>query len=181
MGRIHRIAGSAEIARRRRLVPAGRLVEAWQDLRIPDRFWVGDEAKALLDATGAPLPAELSLDDDRVQILYGARLDHIESLPTETSLRARVVSAGGMAVAWITVNAFGERTEYEPRSPSDPIFFLRRPRGDTAHIWRLFQSRHEAIAYMREHFGRDPEAIEWAERLRVRDYDELIGGMPGAG
>ena len=123
MGRIHLIAGSAEIARRRRLVPPGRLVEAWQDLRIPDRFWVGDEAKALLDATGVPLPAELSLDDDRVPIFYGARLDHIESLPTETSLRARVVSAGGMAVAWITVNAFGERTEYAPQSPSDPIFW----------------------------------------------------------
>lgn len=181
MGRIHLIAGSAEIARRRRLVPAGRLVEAWQDLRIPDRFWVGDEAKALLDATGAPLPAELSLDDDRVQIFYGARLDHIESLPTEASLRARVVSAGGIAVAWITVNAFGERTEYEPQSPSDPIFFLRRPRGDTAHIWRLFWSRHDAIAYMREHYGRDPEALEWAERLPVQDYEELMGGSPGAG
>jgi hypothetical protein len=181
MGRIHLIAGSAEIARRRRLVPPGHLVEAWQDLRIPDRFWVGDEAKALLDATGVPLPAELSLDDDRVPIFYGARLDHIESLPTEASLRARVVSAGGMAVAWITVNAFGERTEYEPQSPSDPIFFLRRPRGDTAHIWRLFRSRHDAIAYMREHFGRDPEALEWAEHLSVQDYEELIGGRPGGG
>ena len=181
MGRIHLIAGSAEIARRRRLVPPGHLVEAWQDLRIPDRFWVGDEAKALLDATGAPLPAELSLDADRVQIFYGARLEYIESLPTETSLRARVVSAGGMAVAWITVNAFGERTEYEPQSPSDPIFFLRRPRGETAHIWRLFRSRDDAIAYMREHFGRDLEALEWAERLPVQDFEELIGGRPGAG
>ena len=180
MGRIHLIAGSAEIARRRRLVPPGHLVEAWQDLRIPDRFWVGDEAKALLDATGAPLPAELSLDADRVQIFYGARLDYIESLPTETSLRARVVSAGGMAVAWITVNAFGERTEYEPQSPSDPIFFLRRPRGDTAHIWRLFRNRPDAITYMREHFARDLEAREWAERLPVQDYEELMGGSPGA-
>ena len=134
MERIHLIAGSAEIARRRRPVPIGRLVEEWQDLRIPERFWVGDEAKSLLDAIGTPLPAELSLDADRVQIFYGALLDHIESLPTEASLRARVVSAGGMAVAWITVNAFGERTEHEPQSPSDPIYFLRRPRGDTAHV-----------------------------------------------
>ena len=181
MGRIHLIAGGAEIARRRRLVAPGHLVEAWQDLRIPDRFWLDDEAKALLDATGAPLPVELSLDADRVQIFYGGRLDHIESLPTEASLRTRVVSAAGMAVAWITVNAFGERTEYEPKSPADPIFFLRRPRGDTAHIWRLFRSRHDAIAYMREHFGRDPEALEWAARLPVQDYEELIGGRPGAG
>ena len=34
---------------------------------------------------------------------------------------------------------------------------------------------------MREHFGRDPEALEWAERLPVQDYEELIGGRPGAG
>ena len=181
MGRIHLIAGSVEIARRRSLVPPGHLVEAWQDLRMPDRFWVGDETKALLDATGAPLPAELSLDADRVQIFYGARLDHIESLPTESSLRARVVSAGGMAVAWITLNAFGERTEHEPRSPADPIFFLRRPRGETAHVWRLFRSRAEAFAYAREHFGRDAEAIEWAQRLPVADYDELLRGGLGAG
>ena len=181
MGRIHLIAGGAEIARRRRLVPPGHLVEAWQDLRIPDRFWLDDEAKALLDATGAPLPVELSLDADRVEIFYGGRLDHIESLPTEASLRTRVVSAAGMAVAWITVNAFGERTEYEPKSPADPIFFLRRPRGDTAHIWRLFRSRPDANAYMREHFGRDPEALEWAARLPVQDYEELLGGRPGAG
>jgi hypothetical protein len=181
MGRIHLIAGSAEIARRRRLVPAGRLVEAWRDLRLPDRFWVDDEAKSLLDATGVPLLAEVSLDADRVPIFYGARLDHIESLPTEASLRARVVSAGGMAVAWITVNAFGERTEYEPQSPADPIFFLRRPRGDTAHIWRLFRSRHDAIIYMREHFGRDAEALEWAEHLPVQDYEELMGGRPEVG
>src|SRR6202795_2314056 len=60
MARIYLIAGSAEIARRRRLVPPGHLVEAWQDLRIPDRFWVGDEANSLLDATGGPPPPELS-------------------------------------------------------------------------------------------------------------------------
>jgi len=62
------LAGGAEIARRRRLVPPGHLVEAWQDLRIPDRFWLDDEAKALLDATGAPLPVELSLDAPIVMI-----------------------------------------------------------------------------------------------------------------
>ena len=27
----------------------------------------------------------------------------------------------------------------------------------------------------------DPEALEWAERLPVQDYEELIGGRPGAG
>ena len=168
MGRIHLIAGSAEIARRRRLVPPAISSRRGRTSASPIGSGWATRPRRCWTRPGLPLPAELSLDADRVQIFYGARLDHIESLPTEASLRARVVSAGGMAVAWITVNAFGERTEYEPQSPSDPIFFLRRPRGDTAHIWRLFRSRHDAIAYMREHFGRDPEALEWAERLPSR-------------
>ena len=85
-----------------------------------------------------------------------------------------------MAIAWITVNAFGERTEYEPQSPSDPIFFLRRPRGDTPHIWRLFRSRH-VRSHTCESTLDDFEALEWAERLPVEDFEELIGGRPGAG
>ena len=121
------------------------------------------------------------LTKTRVYDQAGAGVDEIRcgAMP-RTTLSLDVDRVQVLAVAWITVNAFGERTEYEPQSPSDPIFFLRRPRGDTAHMWRLFRSRHDAIAYMREHFGRDPEALEWAEHLPVQDYEELIGGRPGA-
>jgi hypothetical protein len=180
MSLIHLVTGGAEITRRRKLVPAGRLVEAWPDVGRADHFWVGSESKALLDAaTGEPLPAGLSLDGERVPVFYGARLRDIESLPTEESLRARVLSGHGIAVAWITLDVFGERTEHEPRSLADPIFFLRRPRGEVAHVWRLFRSRPEAITYMREHYGTDAEGPDWAERLRVHDYAELIGRAEG--
>jgi len=92
----------------------------------------------------------------------------------EESLQARALSARGVAVAWITLNQFGERTEYEPQSPTDPIFFLRRPRGGAAHIWRLFRTKPEAIAYMREYYGKDPEAREWAQSLPVETFEELL-------
>jgi hypothetical protein len=181
MGLIHLISDGPEIARRRKLVPAGRLVEVWPDLGLADHFWVGDESKSLLDAGGAPIPSRLALPGERVPIFYGARLSDIASLPTEESVRARVLSGHGVAVAWITVNQFGERTVYEPSSPADPIFFLRRPRGETAHVWRLFRTRDEAVAYMAEHYGTDPEALDWARGLPVESYAQLTGGAPSPG
>lgn len=174
MGHIYLIADGPEIGRRRPLVPPGGLIEAWPDLYVAGDFWLGGEAKALLDAAGPPLKPKLAVDGAFVPIYYGPRLCDIESLPLEESLQARVLSARGVAVAWITVNQFGERTVYEPQSPEDPIFFLRRPRGATAHVWRLFRTKPEAIAYMREYFGKDPEALEWAQSLPANNYEDLI-------
>ena len=62
MGKLYLVADAGEIARRRRLVPAGRLVEAWPDLHTKGEFWMGEDAKALLDATGDPLRPKLELE-----------------------------------------------------------------------------------------------------------------------
>ena len=174
MGRIYVISDGREIGRRRTLVPAGSLVEIWQDLYTAGDYWIGSDSKSLLDATGTPLKPKLSLDGAFVPIYYGPRLCDIESLPSEESLRARVLSARGVAVARVTANQFGERTVYEPQSPTDPTFFLRRPRGGTAHVWRLFRTKREAVVYMREYYGKDPEAREWAQDLTVENFEELL-------
>ena len=174
MGRLHLISDDEEISRRRRLVPAGSLVEVWQDLYTEGDFWIGDESKALLDVTGTPLKPKLSLDRAWVPIYYGPRLTDPGSVPHEESLQSRALSAHGLAVAWITLDQFGERSRYEPQSPADPVFFLRRPRSVTAHVWRLFRSRREAIVYMREYYGKDPEAQEWARTLPAETYEELL-------
>ena len=174
MGRLYLVADSGEIARRRPLVPAGRLVEAWPDLYARGEFWMGEGAKALLDGTGAPVPAKLELAAAAVPVYYGPRLCDIDSLPAEESLQTRVLSAHGIAAAWVTLDRFGERTQYEPKSPTDPVFYLRRPGGSTAHVWRLFQSRREASVYMAEYFGNDPEGRRWAEELAAGTWDEMI-------
>lgn len=165
MGALFLVTDGGEIARRRPLVPAGRLVEAWPDLFTRGEVWLGESAKTLLDAAGAPLAARLELESAAVPVYYGPRLSDVESLPAEESLQTRVLSAHGIAVAWITKDRFGERTQYEPKSPMDPVFYLRRPGGSAAHVWRLFQTRREAVAYMAEYFGDDPEARQWAEGL----------------
>ena len=174
MAQLYLVPDAGEIARRRKLVPPGHLVEAWPDLYAAGEFWMGQTSKDLLDAVGPALPVARSLDGALVPIYYGPRLQDVESLPLEESLQTRVLSAHGIAVAWITVDQFGVRTVYEPAGPTDPIFFLRRPAGTAAHIWRLFRNRREARVYLAEYYGRDSEGGEWAETLRVETFEELL-------
>jgi len=174
MGRLYLIGDGAEIARRRRLVPPGHVVEAWADLVIVGGFWLGDQSKGALDGVDTPLTPELVLGDQSVSVYYGPNLSDVESLPSEESLRSRVLSAHGIAVAWITRDRFGARSTYQPASPTAPVFYLRRPGGGAAHVWRLFQSRPEARAYMTEFYGQDSEATQWADGLPVEDFDELL-------
>ncbi len=174
MGRLYLVPDAGEIARRRRLVPPDQVVEAWPDLYVAGRFWMGETAKALLDGAGPPLPATLWLDGAMVPVYYGPRLRDVESLPLEESLRTRVLSARGIAVAWITVDQFGARTQYEPKGPTDAVFFLRRPAGRAGHVWRLFRERAEARAYMTEFYGAESEGREWAETLPASTFEELL-------
>lgn len=174
MSRIFLVADGAEIARRRQRLPKGQLVEAWPDLYLPGPAWMAEESRATLEAATGPLETALALDADALAIYYGPRLTDLESLPTEASLKARILSAHGMAGAWITLDQFGERVVHRADSPLDPIFFLRRPGSALTHQWRLFRTKPEAVAFMREHFGNDPEAAEWAAGLAVTSYDELL-------
>jgi hypothetical protein len=174
VSRIYLVPDGGEIGRRRALLPRESFVEAWPDLYTPGLAWIGDEAKALLDGAGGPLPAFLSLDAADVPIYYGPRLADLGSLPVEDSVRARALSGHGMAAAWITLDQFGERNLYQAQSPQDPVFVLRRPRGDVAHRWRLFRTREEAVTFMGEFYGNDPEAQEWARSLALERYEDLI-------
>jgi hypothetical protein len=181
MARLYLVSDGAEIARRRRGLPPGQLVEAWPDLYVTGDFWLGETSKALLDGVGPALGARLWLEGQAVPVYYGPRLQDMESLPLEESLRARVLSAHGIAVAWITFDQLGERTVYEPRGPADPIFYLRRPAGTTAHVWRLFRDRREAHDYMAEYYGRDSEGRDWAESLAVDSFEQLLARHGVAG
>ena len=174
MSRVHLLADATEVTRRRKLAPPGHLLEAWPDLYTAGQAWVGEEARLLLEAAGGPLPVALSVETAVVPVYYGPRVADVESLPLEDSLRARVLSAHGIAVAWITYDQFGQRTVYEPTGPADPIFYLRRPAGTAAHIWRLFRTKQEARVYMAEYYGRDSEGRDWAARLPAETFEELL-------
>ncbi len=174
MGRLYLVADGGEIARRRLLVAPGRLVEAWPDLYARGEFWMGESAKTLLDGTGEPLRAKLELGAAAVPVYYGPKLCDIDSLPAEESLQTRVLSAHGIAAAWITLDRFGQRNQDQPQTPTDPVFYLRRPGGSVAHVWRLFQARREASVYMAEYYGADSEGRQWADGLGAGTWDEMI-------
>jgi hypothetical protein len=171
---LYLVEGKDEVLRRRALVPAGRVVETWPDHQVAGAFWVGEESKQLLDGAGPPLPAALTLPDESVPVFYGPRLCDIESLPREESVRTRVLSARGIAVAWITLDRFGERTSYEPQSMADPVFYLRRVGGGASHVWRTFRTRPEAVTYLTEAYGADSEAVAWAKALPVETFEALV-------
>ena len=172
--RLYLIAAPDEVTRRRSRLPTGRVVEAWPDAE-GGAVWVGAQSKAALDGAGdAPLPTSVSLPAACVEVYYGPQLCDVESLPLGESLRARVVSARGIAVAWATLDRFGQRSHYEPKSPADPIFYLRRPGGAASHQWRLFRTRAEAIVFMAELHGAESEGSDWARGLAVEDFDTLL-------
>ncbi len=174
MSRLYYMADADEMVRRRSKVRKGSVVEAWADIAGGGMYWVGEESKALLDAEGAPLRATLSLPEDSVRVFYGPQLSDLESMPREQSLRARVLSVHAVAVAWITLDRFGQRTSYEPKSPTDPVFHLRRPGGGAGHVWRRFETKREAVEYMRSAYGADSEGAAWAEQLEAKDFDDLL-------
>ncbi|MBI2160945.1 MAG: hypothetical protein HYU25_11330 [Candidatus Rokubacteria bacterium] len=174
MSRLYLTTAKDEIAQRRALAEKGRIVEAWPDQADGSAVWIGEDTRALLESIGGPLRVELSLPAESVAVYYGPQLCDIESLPREESLKARALSGRGIAVAWITLDRFGQRASYEPASPAEPVFHLRRVGGGAGHLWRLFRTREEAVAYMSEAYGRDSEGAEWARALPVEDFAELI-------
>lgn len=174
MSRVHLLTDAADVARRRKLASPGRLLEVWPDLYTRGHAWVGEEARRLLETAGGAPAGTLSLDAAAVPVYYGPRLQDVESLPLEDSLRARVLSAHGIAVTWITYDQFGQRTVYEPTGPADSIFYLRRPGGTVAHVWRLFRTRPEARVYMAAYYGRDSEGRDWADTLPAETFEDLL-------
>lgn len=174
MSRVYLVAAKDEITRRRPLLPRGTVIEAWPDREVGGLFWMGETSKALLESVGEPIEAKQSLPLDSVAVYYGPRLADIESLPTEESLKSRVLSAHGFAATWITVNRLGERGTHTPTGPDDPVFHLRRLGGGAGHVWRLFRDKTEALEFMAEHEGTETEAYEWAQGLEVETFAQFL-------
>jgi hypothetical protein len=174
MGRLYLVGQGGDLAERRKALPPRSYVEIWQDLFLPGAFWISEETKALLEGGREPLTALWSLASEHVPIYYGPRLRDLESLPSEDSVRLRVLSAHGIACAWVTYDREGKRWRYDPSGPDDPVFYLRRPGSHEAHLWHLFHTRAEVATFAAEALGDDPDAEEWARRIEAEDYEDLL-------
>jgi hypothetical protein len=202
--RLFLIADRSEIERRRKLLGAGEVVEVWEALHTPDvtwlgdpelrriayqrggaipspgLFWVGESTKAALDRVGTPLPHVMAIPESSVPVYYGPSLRDTESLPSEESLKARVLSARGIAVVWATYDQGGARLDYQPADPLDPVFYLRRARTRAIHAWRLFRTRAEAARHAAEILREDEDARRWAESIPAADFDDLVRRFGGS-
>lgn len=198
MAHLYLVTDRPELDRRRRLASPSEVVEIWEALYAPDvawlgepelrriayqredatrtpgLFWIGEAAKAALERAAPPLSHLLAVPEASVPVYYGPWLRDTESLPSEETLKARVLSARGIAVAWATYDATGARTDHQPADPLDPVFFLRRPRGRTLHAWRLFHSRAEAVHHASEALEGDEDAARWAQAIPATDFDDLV-------
>lgn len=174
MGKLYLLADAAGIVERRQALPPTTYMELWQDLYHPGTVWVGEMGKRLLEDLGGDLKVIMVLNEVAIPVYYGPGLRDVGSLPMEESVRLRVAAGHGIAVAWITYGGQGQRRRHDPSSPLDPIFYLRRPSTNEAHLWCLFRAKGEALTFMAEHFAEDLEAQEWAADLSVEDFDGLV-------
>jgi hypothetical protein len=197
MPQLFLLTDRSEIERRRKLLGPGEVVEVWEALHpsdvswlgdpelrrvayqrggaipTPGLFWVGESAKTALDQIGTPLAHLLAIPEASVPVYYGPWLRDTESLPSEESLKARVLSARGIAVAWATYDRLGARLDYQPADPLDPVFYLRRARTRVLHAWTMFRSRAEAVRYAAETLKGDADAGRWAAHIPSEDFDDL--------
>lgn len=174
MGRLYLIGQGAELAERRKRLPSTHYVEIWPDLFLPDACWISQETKMLLEEGQEPLTLLWSLAGEHIPIYYGPRLRDLESLPREDSVRLRVLSAHGIACAWVTYDREGTRWRYDPSGPHDPVFYLRRPGSQEAHLWYLLRTRGEVETFAAQTLADDPDAAEWARRIPAEDYEDLL-------
>jgi hypothetical protein len=175
MTQIFRIENGRAVRERQRALPQGSVVDAWPDVFEPRTFWIGETTKRILDAAGAPLPASAVVEASRIAVFFPDEPHDRASLPSEESLRVRVLSAHGIAVTWFgTTEGMARRPLPEPVSPEDAFFFLMRMGSRINHAWRLFRTRDEAIEFMPRHFADDAEARAWAETLPAGSYSELL-------
>ena len=174
MGQLYLVGHAADLSERRKALPPRSYVEIWQDLFLPGAYWISEETKTLLEAGREPLTLLWSLSGEHLPIYYGPRLRDLESIPGEDSVRLRVLSAHGIACAWVTYDREGRRWRYDPTGPHDPIFYLRHPGSNEAHLWQLFRTRSEVERFAAEALSEDPDAEAWARQVEVEDYEELL-------
>ncbi len=175
MTRIYRIDDGRAVRERQRALPKGTVAEVWADVFEPGAFWVSEATKRLLDGEGAPLTSSVSVEGSRVPMYFPDEPRDADSLPSEESLRVRVLAGHGVAVIWYgATTPAGGRALPEPTSPEDAFFSLMKMGSRVNHAWRLFRTRDEAVEFMTRFFPDDPRGKAWAESLPFARFSELL-------
>lgn len=158
-----------------RRVLEGRYVEIWSDVFDPGIFWVAEEARQALEEVGIAFAVLAEIPSDRIRV-YHARHLHPdpESLPTEESIRARVLAGHGIGAVLVFI---GDGTQVPPEEPAgltDALFYLSKPGAGYYYLWRLFRSKEEAEQYVARMLRDDEDAKRWTASIPVTAYGDLL-------
>src|SRR5574341_480106 len=177
MSRIYRVDDGPGLRQRQRALPKGAVAEVWPDVFEPGTFWISGSTKQLLEKIGGPLLEGAIVPASRIPIFYPDEPRDLGSLPSEESLRVRVLAGHGIAVTWYATTAQpGIRPLPEPATPEDVYFYLMRMGSRTNHVWRLFRTREEAVEFMARTFPQKTQARTWAESVPAGRYLDLLRG-----
>ena len=175
MSSIYRIEDGRTVRERQKALPPGTVVEAWLDVFQPGVFWVSETTKQLMENIGPPLTISATVEATRIPIFFPDDVRDAASLPSDESLRVRVVAGHGIGVTWYgSTSQLGGRPLPEPTSPEDAFFYLMKMGGSASHAWRLFRTRDEAGEFMARHFPQNARGKAWVEALPVARYLELV-------
>lgn len=153
----------------------GRYVEIWADVFEEGIFWVGDEAKAVLEEVKVAFRVLNRIPAGRITIFHAARLaPDPESLPNEQSVRARTLAGHGLGAVLVFVGDGQQMPPEEPSSPKDALFSLSKPGANQYYLWRLFRSKEDAEHYVSQKLKDDEGAKGWVASIPVAAYGELL-------
>ncbi len=151
----------------------GRYFEIWPDVFEGGLYWVGGEAKALIDQLQVPHDIRYAVDDEQVPIFFGGPPPGgPDVLPGAESVRARTLAGRGIGVAMVEEGSGSP--SMEPSGPEDAYFFLSRPRTGRYFIWRLFRSKEDTRAFVRKHHFADPDLQGWLAASPVERFADLV-------
>ncbi len=175
MSRVFRIDDRLAVRKRQSELPAGIVVQVWPDVFDPRASWISEETRRLLERENAPLPVGAIAEAASVSLFLPGEVRDDSTLPSSDSLAVRVLAGHGIAATWYSTPARpGGRPAVEPASPEDPFFTMMRMGSQVNHMWRLFRTRDDAVRFMQKHFATDRAAQEWAARLGVASFQELL-------
>lgn len=142
---------------------------AFKVMGTDDVFVTTAETKEAMDRHDVPYNQLAQEDGIRLAILHNA-LSHEELGDYEDQLKALALAYRSIGMACVGINGASKPDFSEG---VEKYSYFTAPAGHT-FLWRLFQDREDAIAFVDRYHSEDVEAVEWAKSLPLESADELV-------
>lgn len=143
---------------------------AYKVVGTDDVFVTTAETKEAMDRHDVPYNLLAEEEAGRIGLFHTAQSKE-ELSEFEEALRALVLAHRGIAAACVGVNGDPELGNVIGQD-AEAFSYFTAPAGHT-FLWRLFDDRRDAAAFVRKRFPGDRKALEWAEALPLATAREL--------